>query len=95
MQRKSVRSPSCPNPKCTFHGQFGKQNIVRHGFFTLERGKRRRYRCNACGKTFASTLAANAQHRCAAACRAPLELQRWIEFNAAAVAAAPPLAYHR
>ncbi len=56
MLRKVLRNLSCPHPKCTLHGQFGKQNIVRYGFFVLNRGRRRRYRCNACGKTFASTL---------------------------------------
>jgi transposase len=34
----------------------GKGNITRHGFFKLKHGsRRRRYRCTACGKTFAST----------------------------------------
>ena len=56
---KPPHNRSFSNPNCIFHGQFGKQNIVRHGFFTLKRGAhRRRYRCSACGKTFASTSGA-------------------------------------
>ncbi len=55
MPRKPPQNRSCPDPNCTRHGQFGKGNIVRHGFFTLRRGRRRRYRCSACGKTFCST----------------------------------------
>ena len=30
-------------------------NIVRHGFYRTRSGKRRRYRCGECGKTFSST----------------------------------------
>ena len=55
MPRKPPQNRSCPDPNCTRHGQFGKGNIVRHGFFTLRRGRRRRYRCNACGRTFCAT----------------------------------------
>ena len=56
MRRKPPQNLSCPHPKCTLHGQFRKQNIVRHGYFALKRGRRRRYRCKACGRTFASAL---------------------------------------
>jgi transposase-like protein len=45
----------CPNTKCHMYGQSGKGNIIRHSFFRLKRGKRRRYRCTVCGKTFCST----------------------------------------
>jgi len=52
MPRKtSGISRSCPNPEC---GESG-TNIIRYGFFQLKRGKRRRYRCKACRKTFCST----------------------------------------
>ena len=40
---------------CPLHGQLGHGNVVRHGFIRLKRGRRRRYRCNACGRTFCST----------------------------------------
>ena len=46
---------SCPNTKCQLYGQSGKDNIIRHGFFGLKRGKRRRYRCKTCGQSFCST----------------------------------------
>jgi transposase-like protein len=46
----------CPNKDRPVHGRLGKGNILRHGFFKLKQGaRRRRYRCTACGKTFAST----------------------------------------
>ena len=48
---------SCPNHECRLYGQSGKGNIVRYGFFKLKRGKRRRYRCKICGRTFCSTTA--------------------------------------
>ena len=31
------------------------RDLVRHGFYTTRSGKRRRYRCVRCGKTFSST----------------------------------------
>ena len=40
---------SCPNPLCD-HSEEGK--IVKHGFLKVKFGRRRRYRCTACGKTF-------------------------------------------
>ncbi len=43
------------NPACKFHGTVGSGNIVRHGFYRTRSGKRRRYRCVRCGKTFSST----------------------------------------
>ena len=56
MPRKFLQNRSCPNGNCILHDQFGKQNIVRYGFFQLKNGaRRRRYRCTVCGKTFTST----------------------------------------
>ena len=46
--------PTCSNPNCRLHGQSGRGNIVRHGFFPLGRARRRRFRCKTCGKTFCS-----------------------------------------
>jgi len=31
------------------------RNLVRHGFYRTRSGKRRRYRCVECGKTFSTT----------------------------------------
>ena len=46
---------ACTNPECALRGRAGRGNVVRHGFLKLRRGRRRRYRCKACGKTFCST----------------------------------------
>ena len=46
---------SCPNTKFQMYRQSGRDNIILHSFFRLKRGKRRRYRCTVCGKTFCST----------------------------------------
>ena len=56
MHRKPVNHRFCPNPECSLHGQLGKGNVVRHGFIRLKRGRRRRYRCTVCGRTFCSTV---------------------------------------
>jgi transposase-like protein/IS1 family transposase len=49
-----MKSLSCPNTRCP-QGKttFGK--ILRHGFYKTRWGKRRRYQCQTCGKTFCST----------------------------------------
>ncbi len=46
---------TCPNSKCEYHGLRGLGNVIHYGFARLKRGKRHRYRCKACGKTFCST----------------------------------------
>ncbi len=46
---------SCPNTKCQLYGHSEKGNIIRYDFFKLKRGKRRRYCCKICGRTFCST----------------------------------------
>ena len=55
MPCKPVNDHVCPNPECPLHGQLGKGNVVRHGFIRLKPGRRRRYRCSLCGRTFCST----------------------------------------
>ena len=54
-KQPSVYNRSCPNPDCEQYGQLRKRNIIKYGYFKLKRGKRRRYLCQACGKTFCST----------------------------------------
>jgi len=44
-------SPSCPNESC-IQGIERRPKVVRHGFFRVRCGRRRRYRCLACGRTF-------------------------------------------
>jgi len=61
-----VKNRRCLNPACTFHGRVGSGNIIRYGFYRTRSGKRRRYRCVACGQTFGSTkgtLYYRLQHR--------------------------------
>ena len=56
MPSTRVQQIRCPNKDCPVHGRLGKGNILRHGFFKLKQGaRRRRFRCKACGKTFSST----------------------------------------
>ena len=50
-----MKNRRCPNPVCSDHGSVGAGNIVDHGFYRTTAGKRRRYRCVTCGRTFSST----------------------------------------
>jgi len=52
--RKVCRERSCPYAGCRDFGKPGHGNIARHGFIKTKHGRRRRYRCLACGKTFSS-----------------------------------------
>jgi len=52
-----VKTPRCPNAACSKAGR-----IIRHGFYKTKSGKRRRYRCEACARTFCST-AGTPHHR--------------------------------
>ena len=55
MKRKTLIDRCCPNPNCSLHHKFGEGNIIRHTMYNTQQGKRRRYRCKACGMTFNST----------------------------------------
>jgi len=46
---------SCANRECPLLGKATGGRIVRHGFYRTKWGRRRRYRCGACGKTFCTT----------------------------------------
>lgn len=46
-------SPSCPNEAC-IQSTDSPANVVRHGFFRVRCGRRRRYRCLRCGRTFST-----------------------------------------
>ena len=50
-----MKNSRCLNPACALRGEVSSGNIVRHGFYRTRSGKRRRYRCGECGKTFSST----------------------------------------
>ncbi len=45
-----MKTPRCPNGTCSKSAA-----VIRHGFYKTRSGKRRRYRCSSCGKTFCST----------------------------------------
>ncbi len=49
-----MKSLSCPNRECPLAGKAAFGNIIRHGFYKTKWGRRRRYRCGTCGKTFCS-----------------------------------------
>ena len=44
-----MKTPPCPSGTCK------NPAIARHGFYKTKSGKRRRYRCKSCGRTFGST----------------------------------------
>ncbi len=50
-----MKNRRCLNPACPLRGNVSSGNIVRHGFYRTRSGKRRRFRCVGCGKTFSST----------------------------------------
>jgi transposase-like protein/IS1 family transposase len=50
-----MKSLSCPNRHCSPFAKSDFRAIVRHGFYKTRWGKRRRYQCQTCGKTFSST----------------------------------------
>jgi len=47
-----MKSLSCANRDCPRAGTAAAGRVVRHGFYRTKWGRRRRYRCRACGKTF-------------------------------------------
>ena len=55
MKYTPVRDRCCMNLDCAVHGQFGKGNIIRHSFYKTSQGRRRRYLCKDCKKTFGPT----------------------------------------
>ena len=50
-----MKNRRCLNLACPLRGKVSSGNIVRRGFYRTRSGKRRRYRCGECGKTFSST----------------------------------------
>src|SRR5437867_12204358 len=45
-----MKSLSCPNRQCPLARKASSGNIIGHGFYRADRGRRRRYRCSC--KTF-------------------------------------------
>jgi transposase-like protein/IS1 family transposase len=50
-----MKSLSCPNTHYPPSKNDGTRAIIRHGFYRSRWGKRRRYQCQTCGRTFCST----------------------------------------
>jgi transposase-like protein len=50
-----MKSLSCANRECLLSKDAGAGSIIRYGFYHTNSGKRRRYRCRTCGKTFCPT----------------------------------------
>ena len=50
-----MKNRRCLNPACPSYGTVGSISIIHNGFYRTRSGKRRRYRCGECGKTFSST----------------------------------------
>jgi len=61
-----MKSLKCPNRSCQLSGKIGAGSIIRFGFYANKSGKRRRFRCRTCGRTFCSntgTTYHRLQHR--------------------------------
>ncbi len=54
MARKPVTGRCGPNVECDFRGKTSAGNIILHSFYKRKDGRRRRYRCTACGRTFSA-----------------------------------------
>jgi transposase-like protein len=50
-----MKNPRCPNRDCQPSGKTVSGNVIRFGFYQTRWGRRRRYRCLICEKTFCST----------------------------------------
>ena len=55
MPKSTTAYVACPNPLCRCFGEHCRGNIRRHSFYTTSRGRRRRFICTLCKKTFSST----------------------------------------
>src|SRR5215469_5684475 len=66
---ETMKRLNCPNRECPPTGKAAVGNIIRFGFYKTRWGKRRRYRCQVCEKTFCSNTGTpyyRLQHRRAA-----------------------------
>jgi IS1 family transposase len=55
LKKGTKRRPACPNEECGLHAQQDRGNIALHGFSKVKWGRRRRYRCKECSRTFGAT----------------------------------------
>ncbi len=54
-RRDATNRMAFPNEACEAHGKRGHSNIVLHGYSKVKWGRRRRYRCTACDRTFGAS----------------------------------------
>jgi transposase-like protein/IS1 family transposase len=52
-----MKSLSCPNRRCSRSRKSAAGSIIRHGFYKTRWGKRRRFQCRICRKTFCANTA--------------------------------------
>ena len=55
MRKRKPDQITCPNQSCDRGGGRERTKIVPHGHTKTRWGRRRRYRCTACGRTFSAT----------------------------------------
>lgn len=55
MRQKSVKDRCCLNSECPNFGKTNLKSIIRHSMYKTGQGRRRRFLCKTCGKTFCST----------------------------------------
>ena len=55
MSSRPVKDRGCSNRDCPLYGRLAKDNIIHHSFYRTTQGRRRRYRCTRCSRTFSST----------------------------------------
>jgi transposase-like protein len=54
-QKKCLKLVFYPFPSCSIFRKKREGNSLLHSFYKTSQGRRRRYRCKECGKTFSST----------------------------------------
>ncbi len=55
MGKRFVKDRCCLNNECPDYGKFNLKSIIRHSMYKMSQGRRRRFLCKTCGKTFCST----------------------------------------
>ena len=53
--KNSLKNLACPNENCPHFRKHRQGNIIRHSLTKTRQGRRRRYRCKDCSRTFSST----------------------------------------
>ena len=53
--KTNIKKLCCTNPDCEHYKKFGYGNIGRHSFYSTRDGRKRRFICITCAKTFSSS----------------------------------------